>query len=310
MVHCAPVPSLPAVRVGHDLGKAYGIEKPEHGAEVIADVAPVVMRAVADGDGARAAVATDALDFVRNDVEGFVPTDPLITRDAAVLRVARAVGIEIDPLHRIQQPVLAVDQRFGSEPVGGERGLVGWPEGPAARGDRPAPGVFVGELDWRDAQDLSVFNVDVDGTAIGVVRITGDAVALVLAVLPADRLRQADRFGKPRRQVVRSGQHHFEIFDRVDIEQEILFGRQHLQRHVFCFEGNLYIRLRVDTGARTNFSVLEFDKPADRTVHKLELGDHVLLFEARPEHGVPPRGDAKDLDNGEKNKCQLHHILP
>ena len=48
-------------------------------------------------NGCRPQFTVDAGDFVGNDVQGFIPTDGLVVRDAAVLNVAFPFGIKIDP---------------------------------------------------------------------------------------------------------------------------------------------------------------------------------------------------------------------
>ena len=119
----APVPAFPAVRVVMHLGHADRVLELAQRAQVVADVAPRVMRRMAARDRAVAMHRLLPRDLVRDDVERFVPADALVTRDAAVLRVALAVRIEVDALHRIQDPVGRIDGRLDGLAVRGERRL-------------------------------------------------------------------------------------------------------------------------------------------------------------------------------------------
>ena len=92
-------------------------------AKVVADVAPGVVRGMAAGDRARAVHRLLTLDLVRDDIERFVPADPLVAGYAAILGIAFAVRIEIHALHRVEQSIGRVDNRLDVLPVRRERGL-------------------------------------------------------------------------------------------------------------------------------------------------------------------------------------------
>ena len=94
----APVPALPAVGIVVHGRVADRVAEAEQAAQVIADMAPGMVRSVRDGHRARTVVVLHALDLVCDGVERLVPTDADIARLAAVLRIARALGIEVDRL--------------------------------------------------------------------------------------------------------------------------------------------------------------------------------------------------------------------
>ena len=59
-----------------------------------------------------------ALDLAGDDVERLVPADALVARLAAVLRIALAVRVEIDALHRVSRRSLRIDDRLDASPAG------------------------------------------------------------------------------------------------------------------------------------------------------------------------------------------------
>ena len=105
MMGCPPIPAFPAIGVVMDFRMANGIHEAEVGGEVISNIAPGMMRTMRRSDGARPVFALHAFDFTGNNVERFIPGDPLITGNAAVLRIAFAIGIEIHPFHRIEAAI-------------------------------------------------------------------------------------------------------------------------------------------------------------------------------------------------------------
>src|SRR5262249_32874175 len=105
--------------------------------EVVADIAPGMVRAVRHRDAAGAVFALLALDLVGDDPDRLVPGDAHIARLAAILRIAGTVRIEVDPLHRIEQTVGRIDDRLGVLPVWSECGLARRRELEAPRFDRP-----------------------------------------------------------------------------------------------------------------------------------------------------------------------------
>ncbi len=144
--------------------------------EVVADIAPGVVRAVRDRDGAGAVLALLALDLVGDELDRLLPGDAHVAGLAAVLRIALAVRIEVDALHRIEQPVGRIDDRLGVLPVRRQRGLARRRELHALGLDGPRRAVVLGEIDRRHAHDLAVLDVDEDRPAIGHVAIAHGAV--------------------------------------------------------------------------------------------------------------------------------------
>ena len=199
VVHGAPVPPLPAIRIMADRGPADVVEEPQAGAQPVAQDAPQVMGAAAVEDGAGAVVLLDPLDLARHDVERLVPADPLVAGDAPVLRVPLALRVEIDPLHRVEEPVRGVDHRLEDLRVGGDGRLPGRREGSAPGVDRPGGRVLVVELDGRDAEDPPVLDVDEDGPAVRVARVARDAVAHVRPVPDARVEHEAQGLHEPAR---------------------------------------------------------------------------------------------------------------
>ena len=57
-------------------------------------------------DGERTALVLDPLDLGRDDVAGLIPGDALVLGDAAVLRIALAVGIPVDALQGVRDAIL------------------------------------------------------------------------------------------------------------------------------------------------------------------------------------------------------------
>src|SRR6267154_2008156 len=96
--------------------------------EVVADIAPGVMRAVRYRNGARTMGELLALDLVGDDLDRLFPGDAHIARLAAILRIAFTVRIEVDALHRIEQPVGRIDDRLGILSVRRERRFARWRE--------------------------------------------------------------------------------------------------------------------------------------------------------------------------------------
>src|SRR2546425_12649271 len=91
--------------------------------------------------------ALEPLDLVRGDVERFLPGDAHVARLSAVLRVARAGRVEIDPLHRVEEAVGRIDDRLGVLPMRRQRGLARRGELEAPGLDGPGPRVLVVEVD-------------------------------------------------------------------------------------------------------------------------------------------------------------------
>ena len=138
VVHRAPVPPLPADRAEGDPGVADQIAEAKQRAQPVADVAPLVVGGLLDGDGTRAVLALHALDLAGDEIERLVPADALVLRDPAVPDVALALRIEIDALHRVQHALGRIDHRLESQRMGAHGRRAARREAPAAGVDGPA----------------------------------------------------------------------------------------------------------------------------------------------------------------------------
>ncbi len=117
-------------------------------------------------------------DLVGDDGQGLVPADALVLGDPAVLRIARAVRIEVDPLHRVQQPLLGIGGGLHRQRMGRDHALAAGCEFPPARLDGPAGGVLRVKLDRRDAHDAPVAYIHEQRAAVGHVGVADRAVGL------------------------------------------------------------------------------------------------------------------------------------
>ena len=211
-----------------DARHADRIGEAEQRREVVADIAPGVMRAVREGDGARAVFAFLPLDLVGDELDRLVPGDAHVAGLAAVLRIALAVRIEIDPLHRIEQAVRRIDDGFRILAVRRQRGLARRRQLYALGLDGPRRAVVVSQVDRRQTDDLAVLDVDEHRPAVGHVAIAHDAAAQFGAVFEAGRLAQHQGLGEPVGQIFRAVDGEIEILLRVDLVEPI--DRRHQQR--------------------------------------------------------------------------------
>src|SRR5687767_6804307 len=104
------------------------------------------MRSVRYSHHAGPIAALEPLDFAGDQIEGLLPGDAHISGFAAVARIALAVRIEVDALHRVKQPIGGIDDGFGVLAVRGERGLARRRECEAARTDGPWRWIIVAEI--------------------------------------------------------------------------------------------------------------------------------------------------------------------
>src|SRR5262249_48190097 len=87
MMDRAPVPALPAIGIVMYLGIADGIAEAMQGGEIVADIAPGMMRAVGYRHHAGAIRALKPLNFGRDKIERLVPRNPHIAGLAAIVRI-------------------------------------------------------------------------------------------------------------------------------------------------------------------------------------------------------------------------------
>ena len=305
VVRRTPVPALPAIRVVMDGGVSDRVAEAVERGEVVADVAPGVMRAVADGHGTRPMLALDALDLGGGDIERLVPRDALVAGDAALFRVARAVGIEIDPLHRVQQPVGRVDDRLAVLPVRRQRGLTRRRELHPARLDRPRLGVAVLELDRRRANDLAVLDVDEQRPAVGHIAVAHGAIDHARPDLPARGLAQHQRLGEPVGEVFRAVDGQLEVLLGVDLVEPIDGGHQQLDAQTSGLEAERDVGVLVQAAPRAHLAIAQREPAADLFVAGDDLRHQVALFEPRSEWGMAACLVAEELRQTEQDERKL-----
>ena len=285
----APVPAFPAVGVVVHLRHADRVLELAQRGEVVADVAPRVMRRVAARDRAVAVHRLLPRDLVRDDVERFVPADALVTGDAAVLRVALAVRVEVDSLHRIQDPVRRIDGRLDGLAVRGERSPARRRELLAFRFDRPRLRVAVVEIDRRHAHDLAVLDVDEQRSAVGHVDVARLAATGVDAVTPTGLQHRLEREHEPDGFVLRPVERHAEALGRIDPAELVVRVREDLQPEPGALDRDDDVGIRVDARARADFSVLD-DVMAAGPCLDSDLSREVLLLEPLAECRMAPGG--------------------
>src|SRR5262249_40811090 len=105
MMHRAPVPAFPAVGVVMDLRVADRVAETEQRRKVVAATAHRMVRSMRYRHRARAVGPLQSLDLGGNEVERLIPRNTHIAGLAAVLRLALAGGIEVDPFHGIEKPI-------------------------------------------------------------------------------------------------------------------------------------------------------------------------------------------------------------
>ncbi len=309
MVRRAPEPALPRIRVVHDGGVADGVGEPHHRRQVVADIAPGVVRAVAERDGALAMLRAHPLDLGRDDVQRLVPRDALVARDAAHVLVARAVRVEIDALHRVEQPVGRIDQRLPGQRMARHQPLARRGEVAAARMDGPGRGVGVVELDGSRAYDLAVLDVDEDRPAIRAVGEARHAAAHVGAEFPADAPRAHDGLGEPVAQLVGPLERQVEVLLRVDLALIVDRRGQQPGGELRVLEAQHHVGLGVKPASGADAAVLEAVPAADLAVPGAELGGEILLPQPGAEIGVAPRRPPQHPEKPEKDDRKSHGRL-
>src|SRR5215472_14460209 len=132
-----PIPALPRVRIVMDARHTDRIGKTEQRGKVVTDIPPGMMRAVRECDRARTVFPLLPFNLVGDELNRLGPGDSHISRLAAVLRIAFAIRIEIDALHRIEQAIWGIDNGFRVLPVRRQRGFAWRPEFLPARFNGP-----------------------------------------------------------------------------------------------------------------------------------------------------------------------------
>ena len=290
-----------------DARHADRIGEAEQRREVVTDIAPGMVRAVREGDGAGAVFALLPLDLVGDDLDRLVPGDAHVAGLAAVLRIALAVRIEVDALHRVEQAVGRIDDRFGVLAVRRKRGLARRRELLPLGLDGPRGAVFLGEIDRRQAHDLAVpsCHVDEDRPAIGHVAIARGAVGHLGAVFQPGRLRHHQRLRKPVGKTLFALDGEDEVLLRVDLIEPV--DRRHQQRgaDLGILEHQLDVGLLVQPGARCDLAVVEFVPAPDLLIAGHDLGDEVVLLHPRLEIGVTAGRHLQELRRTEQDDRQF-----
>ena len=168
-VRRAPVPAFPAVGVVQDVGEPDEVEEPGPGRGPVPEVAPVVVRGGSGRDRLRPVVGADALHLAGDEVQRLVPADPLVAGLAPVLRVPLPVGVEVHPLHRVEDPLVRVDARAFGQREGSDAGLARRSVLLPVYLQRPGGRVVVVEHERPHADDLAVLDVHPDRAAAGAV---------------------------------------------------------------------------------------------------------------------------------------------
>ncbi len=314
-MHCAPVPAFPAVGIVVHARHADRIGEAEQRGEVVADVAPGVVRAVRHRDGAGTMLALLAPDLVGDDLDRFVPRDAHVAGLAAVLRIALAVRIEVDPLHRIKQAVRGVDDRLGVLPVRRQRCLARRRELHALGLDGPGRAVVVGEIDRRHADDLAVLDVDEDRPAIGHVAIAHGAVIHAGADLQPRRLAHHHSLGEPVGQVFRPVDREDEILLGVDLPQPVDWRHEEAGADCCVLEHQLAVGCRMQAGAGADRAVLELEPAAAFLVARHDLRGEIALLQPPAERFMPPALEFQHHRQAEQDERELegregHAVLP
>src|SRR5690242_14199907 len=106
MMHRAPVPAFPAGWAEAHLCRADQVVEAEQRGEPVIDVAPLLVGRVEGCDGAGSVLGLHAPDFAGDEVQRFIPANADISGLAAVLSIAFSVGVEVYPLHRVEDALV------------------------------------------------------------------------------------------------------------------------------------------------------------------------------------------------------------
>ncbi len=264
------------------------------------------MGAVREGNGARTVFALLPLDLIGDELDRLRPGDATVAGLAAVLRIARAVRIEVDPLHRIQQAVGRIDHRLDVLAVRRQRGLARRRQFLALGLNGPRRAILFGQIDRRHAHDLAVAHVDEHRAAVGHVAISRHAAGRPGAVLEARRLRRHQRLREPVGQSLFALDGEQKILLSVDLVEPV--DRRHEQRGAGrgILEHQLDVGLFVQPGPRSDLAVAQFDPAADPLVARHDLGDQIVLAQARLEGRITPGRDLEELCRTEQDDGKFH----
>ena len=272
------------------------------------EVAPLVMRTMRH-QHRPGAMTLGALDLLDHDVQRLIPTDPFKFRLAAVLDVAFAVGVEVHPLHGIQNPVLGIDHGLLHQAMGGQRGAARWRERFSSRLYRPGRRIFIIKVDRSDAYDLALPDIHEYRSAVGAVCVAHFIITNIGAAFPAYPLHAVQRSAEPDGQLVGAFHADLEILGRIHPHQLIERRGQELSRYCLVLEYKRNTGILVYPLPGAYFSVLQLDPASCRVVLQSELRDEVSFFKAVCERGVQERGNSQRLHHPPKNDRKSHVIL-
>lgn len=216
MVHGAPVPAFPTVRIRGDPREADQVGEARQRAEVVAHVAPLMVRRHREGDGTGAVNALLPVDLLGDDVQGLVPADAHVSGLAAVLRIALAVGVEVDPFHRVKDALVGVDQRLERQRVRRDQATPWRAEAAPTCVDHPARRIRIVQLDRGHADDAVILDVDEQRPAIGTGGVASGAVAHGRAHRQADGAHHAQGLHEPDQKFVLALRDDLEVLGGVD----------------------------------------------------------------------------------------------
>ncbi len=165
----APVPAFPAVGVADLLREAAHLVEQQRGAAVrrMHHLA-LTMAVLLNEDGQRTVRVADACNLVGDDLRSLLPGDAHELALAAILRVALALRIPVDPLQRELDPVRRIGALFVGQTPGSRDRLEERLERLAVLLHLPwvrkLLGVLLIPMERPDPDDLAVPDIDVAGT--------------------------------------------------------------------------------------------------------------------------------------------------
>ena len=172
-----------------------------------------------------------------------------------------------------------MDDGFGVLAVRRKRSLARRGEFHAARRDGPGPGIVIVEFDRNHADDLVVFDIDKDRTAIGHITSAFCAIGKVSAPSPADALGHHGGLGKPVGEPVITVHLEFEILERIDLVEPVDWRHQQSSGKLGCLEGHADVGVGMDARSGTYLAVLEYIVATDTVIPGLDLCREVLFFQ-------------------------------
>ena len=231
------------------------------------------------------------------------------------MRIALPVGVEVDALHRIEQPIGRIDDRLGVLSVRRQRGLARRRQLQTARFDGPRSPVAVGEIDRRHPDDLAVPDIDEDRAAVGHVAVARDASGEPGADLEPDAPAHHDGLREPVGEVLRPLNGQLEILLRVDLIEPIDRRHQQIGAERGVFEGERHVGVGAQARTRCHLAIADRVPAADLLVARLELRDQVAFLQPCPEGWISPRRVFEQLrqspqDDPESHRREHGHLPP